>query len=152
MEQPDSGRKGRGVRLFSSVSEAERFRRPTDYVLLGLGGVLLVLSAVASDSAGATEAAAAAFIDSLPHVFDGLWAIAADIPVVWAAGLLVIAVVARARRGLVRDMLLAGRVRRARSPCSATASSRATGRRSTSSWATASRSRSPPGAWGWRSP
>ena len=48
------------------------------------------------------------FIDSLPHVFDGLWAIAADLPVVWAAGLLVIALVARARRGLVRDMLLAG--------------------------------------------
>ena len=45
-----------------------------------------MLSAVASDSAGATEAAAAAFIDSLPHVFDGLWAIAADLPVVWAVG------------------------------------------------------------------
>ena len=43
-------RSGRGVRLFSSVSEAERVRRPTDYVLLILGGVLLGISAIASSA------------------------------------------------------------------------------------------------------
>ncbi|MET0904000.1 MAG: lysylphosphatidylglycerol synthase transmembrane domain-containing protein [Acidimicrobiales bacterium] len=101
-------RSGRGVRLFSSVSEAERVRRPTDYVLLILGGVLLGISAIASSAAGDTEAATAALIQSLPHVFDGLWAVAADLPLVWAVGLVVVALVARARGGLVRDQLLAG--------------------------------------------
>ena len=97
-----------GIRLFSSVSEAERVRRPTDYALLVIGGVLLGLSALASNATEDTEAAASSFIASLPHLFDGLSAIAADLVVVWALVLVVIAATARGRRGLVRDQLIAG--------------------------------------------
>jgi uncharacterized membrane protein YbhN (UPF0104 family) len=96
------------VRLFSSVSDAERVRRPTDYALLTLGAVLLLLSAIASDAAEDTEAASASLVRSLPLVFDGLWEFAADLVVVWAAVLVVMAIVAEARRRLVRDQLLAG--------------------------------------------
>ena len=91
-------RSSRGVRLFSSVSEAERVRRPTDYVLLIVGGVVLGISAIASSAGGDAEAATAALIGSLPHVLDGLWAIAADLPIVWAIVLVVVAL-APARRG-----------------------------------------------------
>ena len=97
------------MRLFSSVSEAERVRRPTDYVLLVLGGVLLVLSAVASESSGATEAAAAAFVDVASRRCST--GCGRSPPTSRSCGppcLLVIAVVARARRRLVRDQLLAG--------------------------------------------
>ncbi|MFL6204316.1 MAG: YbhN family protein [Acidimicrobiales bacterium] len=95
------------VRLFSSVSDAERVRRPTDYALLTLGGALLLVSAIANDAAAGTEAATASFVRSLPLVFDGLWTFAADLVVMWALALVVIALVAKARRRLVRDQLLA---------------------------------------------
>jgi uncharacterized membrane protein YbhN (UPF0104 family) len=99
--------RSRGVRLFSSVSEAERVRRPTDYALLFLGGGLLGLSAIASDSADGAEAATAALIASLPNVLDGLWSLSVDLVLVWAVVLVVVAGVARGRRGLVRDQLIA---------------------------------------------
>jgi len=97
-----------GVRLFSSASEAERVRRPTDYALLVIGAILLGLSALATNPAQDTEAAASSFIASLPHVFDSIWAIAADLVVVWALVLVLIAVIAQGRRALVRDQLTAG--------------------------------------------
>ena len=95
-----------GVRLFSSVSEAERVRRPTDYALLVLGAALLGLSALASSTVEDTESATASFVASFPHLFDGVWALAADLVVVWSVVLVVMAAVANARRGLVRDLVL----------------------------------------------
>ena len=98
----------RGVKLFSSTSGAERVRRPTDAVLLGLGGLIILLTAIASDSSTGVEASATLFVDSLPGALDSLWRMAADFPLVWSLALIVIAIVADGRNGLVRDQILAG--------------------------------------------
>jgi uncharacterized membrane protein YbhN (UPF0104 family) len=95
------------VRIFSSASEAERARRPTDGVLLGSGAVLLVLGSIAGTAAQELEGGIAALVNSLPVVLDGLWTLAYDVPIVWAGALLVIALVARGRKALLRDQLLA---------------------------------------------
>ena len=67
-----------------------------------------MFSALVSSSAQGTEAATESFLDSFPVLLDGLWVLLADLPLVWAVGLVGIAFFARRRRGLVRDQLLAG--------------------------------------------
>ncbi len=106
--QPSEKPARRGVKLFSSTSGAERVRRPTDAVLLGLGGLVILLTAIASDASTGVEASATTFIDSLPGALDSLWRMAADFPLVWSLALIVIAIVADGRNGLVRDQILGG--------------------------------------------
>src|SRR5688572_29388501 len=98
---------GSWIRIFSSSSEAERSRRPTDAVLLILSSLLLGLGALVGSAAAEAEALLTSLVQSLPSALDGLWQIAADVAVLWAVVLVVTASIARARSGLVRDQLLA---------------------------------------------
>ncbi len=90
------------TRAFSVPAKPQRFRRPTDVVLLGLSFVILAVTAVAVDDPGDFETSFAQWLSNLPGLLDFLWEIAYDFVQIWV---LVVGVLALARRrwGLLRD-------------------------------------------------
>jgi uncharacterized membrane protein YbhN (UPF0104 family)/tRNA A-37 threonylcarbamoyl transferase component Bud32 len=94
------------ARAFAVPVEPQRFRRPTDAVLLGVSLVLLAVTAAAATGApGDLEAAFTAWLDALPATLDVLWSITYDFAQVWVVALLGLALVRR-RWGLARDLVV----------------------------------------------
>lgn len=101
-----AGRLRQGLRLFASVGEQPRARRATDVILLlssALGVTLVGLIAVPEPG---FSRAVTTFLAALPDVFDGMWQVLADLPVIWGVVLLV-ATFVRSHLKIGRDMLLA---------------------------------------------
>ncbi len=107
--EPGSSRLGSGrlsARAFAVPVRPNRFRRPTDGVLLGLSMVLLVVTATAATgSPGDFEVAFAAWLATLPNALDFLWNITFDLVQLCVLALLAVALLRR-RWGLVRDLLI----------------------------------------------
>lgn len=87
---------------FAVPSRPQRFRRPTDVVLLVLSLVVIAVTASAADDPGTFEQSFAAWLSSLPGFLDFLWGVTYDFVQVWT---LVVGAVALLRRrwGLLRD-------------------------------------------------
>jgi uncharacterized protein (TIRG00374 family) len=96
----------RGIRLFSHAQAQPRARRPTDFILLGLSLLGLLVVGVAAEPEPGYSLALTELLVSLPDALDGLWRVFADIPIVWSAAIFVIALV-RGRGAIARDMVLA---------------------------------------------
>ncbi len=96
----------RGLRLFAQTDDQPRARRATDVLLLGSSTLLLLSVALLSDPEPGFSNALSDFFAALPHTLEGMWQVLADLPVVWAAVVLIGALV-RHRRTIARDMVLA---------------------------------------------
>ena len=94
------------IRFFSSAADASRARRPTDVVLciVSLFGIS-VTTALAPDASDAS--ATASFLASLPGLLGWFWEIVLALALLWAAAVVVAALVGRGRRALFRDQFLA---------------------------------------------
>ena len=87
----------RGIRLFSHAQAQPRARRPTDFILLGLSLLGLLVVGVAAEPEPGYSHALTELLVSLPDALDGLWRVFADIPIVWSV---VIFAIALARGGV----------------------------------------------------
>jgi len=91
------------ARAFAVPSKPQRFRRPTDGVLVVLSSILLVVTAVAAgDQPGDLETSFATWLSDLRGVFDFVWNTAYDLAQIWVIVIGVLAI-ARRRWGLLRD-------------------------------------------------
>ena len=95
------------IRIFSSASDAPRARRPADAIVIvgSLIGVLLCL--VPAPAATQLDTSIATLLQKLPGLFGGVWEVAYDLLFVWPVVLLAATLVARGRKALFRDLLLA---------------------------------------------
>ncbi len=90
------------TRAFAVPSDPQRFRRPTDVVLLVLSLILLAVTASAVDDPGDFERSFADWLSNLPGLLDFVWKIAYDFVQIWVLVVGVLALVRR-RWGLLRD-------------------------------------------------
>ena len=90
------------TRAFAVPTDPQRFRRPTDVVLLVLSLVILAVTASTVDDPGDFEETFADWLASLPGFLDFFWTTVHDFVQLWV---LVVAVLALVRRrwGLLRD-------------------------------------------------
>lgn len=96
----------RGPRWFADSGDAPRSRRATDVIdLIVSAAVLALLTAVESPQPGFSRALAD-LLRSLPPMVDAVWQVIADLAVV-LAGLLAVIAVVRRRWAITRDLLLA---------------------------------------------
>ncbi|HKE54181.1 MAG TPA: hypothetical protein VKC55_05375, partial [Actinomycetota bacterium] len=96
------------IRFFSSATDADRARRPTDVILFVLSGVGLGLVSLFAPDRTAIDATTSRIVDALPGLFGWFWEIAHDLLILWPFVLLVASVVARHRLFLLRDQVLGG--------------------------------------------
>jgi uncharacterized membrane protein YbhN (UPF0104 family) len=96
------------IRFFSSPTDADRARRPTDVILFVLSGVGLGLVSLFAPDRTAIDATTSKIVDALPGLFGWFWEIAHDLLILWPLVLLVASVVARHRLFLLRDQILGG--------------------------------------------
>jgi len=93
----------RNVRLFAVPAGAQRFRRPTDIVLLvATGTIALAVGMVADQPPSGLQQGIMQVFASLPTLLDPLWQVSIDAAVVYAGFLLIISAV-RKHWGLLRD-------------------------------------------------
>jgi uncharacterized membrane protein YbhN (UPF0104 family) len=91
------------ARAFAVPARPQRFRRPTDGVLLVLSLVIVVVTAfAATDEPGDLETSFANWLASLPNLFDFVWSTAFDLAQIWVLAIGGLAI-ARRRWGLLRD-------------------------------------------------
>jgi uncharacterized protein (TIRG00374 family) len=102
----DSAPPARGPRLFSSVADARRTRRPTDVIVLAIG--LLIIAALWWPSPGPTgvDSDLARLLRGLGGVWNLLWDLSYAFLVIWPLLLIVIVVASRGRRRLLIDLTM----------------------------------------------
>jgi hypothetical protein len=96
----------RGVRFFASPTNEPRSRRASDVLAAAAAFVGLVLLGWIHLPPASFEKALVDLVDAFPDFLDGLWQLSYDLLVLWAAVLLVVALLRR-RPALVRDQLVA---------------------------------------------
>jgi uncharacterized membrane protein YbhN (UPF0104 family)/tRNA A-37 threonylcarbamoyl transferase component Bud32 len=98
----------RGIRLFSSAADAPRSRRPTDVVLLVL--TVLTVAGLSFPAPGPTsfDSLVTDLVRNLPGLFGWFWEISYDLLIAWMLVLVVVALVARGRKRLLVEEVLAG--------------------------------------------
>jgi hypothetical protein len=93
------------TRAFAVPARPQRFRRPTDAVLLVLSLVIMAVTAGAVDDPGEFENTLADWLSNLPGFLDFLWKITYDFVQIWVVIVGVLAL-ARHRWGLLRDWIV----------------------------------------------
>src|SRR5437763_8413858 len=96
-----------GIRVFSSGTDAPRARRPTDVVLLVLAAAGIVLCVAFAPGPTSVDRTLARLVSEVPGLFGWFWEISYDLLFIWAVVLMAGPAVARGRRGLLADELLA---------------------------------------------
>lgn len=96
----------RGPRWFADSADAPRSRRASDLIELVSGSLLLALLAAIESPQPAFTRALADLLRSLPSMVDAVWQVIADLGVVLAIVLVVVAA-ARRRWRIARDLVLA---------------------------------------------
>jgi hypothetical protein len=105
---PVAGAWRRGIRVFSSASDAPRSRRPTDVVLLALAVLTVVVLTFPAPGPTSIDSLVTNLVQGLPGLFGWFWEIAYDLLIVWSLVLIALALFARGRNGLLFEELLAG--------------------------------------------
>lgn len=103
-------RPARGIRFFSSASDAPRVRRPTDAILFVLALLSVALLSIPAPGPTAIDTAVTNLLTTLPGLFGWFWEISYDLLIGWALVLLVAPLIARGRLRLFVDEVLAGSV------------------------------------------
>ncbi len=96
----------RGLRLFASGGDQPRARRATDVILLAVSFVGIILVGLVAVPEPGISNAVTRFLLAFPDALTGMWQLFADLPVLWAA-IILVAAFARGRATVGRDMLLA---------------------------------------------
>jgi uncharacterized membrane protein YbhN (UPF0104 family) len=94
--------------VFSSASDALRSRRPTDVVLLALSGVALVVLTFPAPGPTSIDSLVTGLVQALPGLFGWFWELSYDLLIAWTLVLIAIALLARGRKRLLFEELLAG--------------------------------------------
>ena len=105
--RPKRARRVLHVRIFSSASDAPRSRRPIDAVLLVISLILVSTSMLPAPNATTTDTAVTNFLQGLPGTANGLWQVCYDLLLIWPVVLMVAMLVAKGRKRVLRDMVLA---------------------------------------------
>jgi hypothetical protein len=98
----------RGIRLFSSAADAPRSRRPTDVVLVVLTVVTVVVLAFPAPGPTSIDSLVTGLVQSLPGLFGWFWEISYDLLLGWTLVLVALALLARGRKRLLVEEVLAG--------------------------------------------
>jgi uncharacterized protein (TIRG00374 family) len=96
-----------GVRIFSSAPHAPRARRPTDAVLLVLAIIGMAALSVPAPGPTQLDTAVSELVATLPGLAGWFWEISYALLLIWSIALLVLTLVARARKRLFVDLLIA---------------------------------------------
>lgn len=99
----------RQLRLFAGAADEPRARRAGDVMLLVASALTLMVVTAVGDPPSRLEAALARMLAALPPFLDSVWTVFVKIPWV-SAGALLLAVLARRRWALGRDLALAALV------------------------------------------
>ncbi|MBT0994698.1 flippase-like domain-containing protein [Cellulomonas sp. DKR-3] len=104
----DPRRRFRAPRAFASAVGAPRLRRPTDVLLVVLGLLALVPLVLVAPGPTHLDAEVSRMLRELTGAWELLWSLAHAGLVIWALLLVLAALLARGRRRLVLEWLLAG--------------------------------------------
>src|SRR5262245_28400486 len=96
------------IRFFSSATDADRARRPTDVILFVGSALALVLVSLFAPDPTAADGTISKIVKDLPGLLGWFWEIAHDLLIAWPLVLLVSSVVATRRLFLLRDQVLGG--------------------------------------------
>jgi uncharacterized protein (TIRG00374 family) len=97
----------RGFRAYSSASDARRWRRPVDVVIVVLSVVLAAALTVAAPGPSGLDVAIENLLKDLPGLGGWLWEISFALLVIWPVLLMLAALARRGRRRLLGDYLAA---------------------------------------------
>ena len=98
----------RGIRVFSSASDAPKSRRPVDVVLLALAVLMLVVLTFPAPGPTSIDSLVTSLVQGLPGLFGWFWEISYDLLILWSLVLLALALFARGRKPLLLEEVLAG--------------------------------------------
>ena len=98
----------RGIRVFSSASDAPRSRRPTDVVLLALAVLTVAVLAFPAPGPTSVDSLVTGLVQALPGLFGWFWELSYDLLLAWTLVLIGLALFARGRKRLLLDEVLAG--------------------------------------------
>jgi uncharacterized membrane protein YbhN (UPF0104 family) len=98
----------RDIRVFSSASDAPRSRRPTDVVLLALSVLTIGVLTFPAPGPTSIDSFVTGLVQALPGLFGWFWEICYDLLLAWTLVLIVVALVARGRKRLLFEEVLAG--------------------------------------------
>jgi len=98
----------RGIRVFSSASDALRSRRPTDVVLLALAVLTVVVLTFPAPGPTSVDSLVTGLVQALPGLFGWFWELSYDLLIAWTLVLIALALFARGRKRLLFEELLAG--------------------------------------------
>ena len=96
------------IRFFSSATDADRARRPTDVILFAGSAVALGFVSLFAPDPTAADGTISRIVKDLPGLLGWFWEISHDLLIAWPLVLLVSSVVATRRLFLLRDQLLGG--------------------------------------------
>jgi hypothetical protein len=72
------------ARIFSSAADAPRARRPTDWLLLIISALALVLVTIPAPGPTSIDTAVADFVQAMPGLFGWFWEVCSFLLVAWA--------------------------------------------------------------------
>jgi uncharacterized membrane protein YbhN (UPF0104 family)/tRNA A-37 threonylcarbamoyl transferase component Bud32 len=98
----------RGIRLFSSAADAPRSRRPTDVVLLVLTVLTVAVLSFPAPGPTSIDSLVTDLVRDLPGLFGWFWEISYDLLIIWTLVLVALALLARGRKRLLFEEVLAG--------------------------------------------
>jgi tRNA A-37 threonylcarbamoyl transferase component Bud32/uncharacterized membrane protein YbhN (UPF0104 family) len=98
----------RDIRVFSSASDAPRSRRPADVVLGVLAVATVVVLAFPAPGPTSLDSLVTGLVQGLPGLFGWFWELSYDLLILWSLVLVALALLARGRKRLLLDELLAG--------------------------------------------
>jgi uncharacterized membrane protein YbhN (UPF0104 family)/tRNA A-37 threonylcarbamoyl transferase component Bud32 len=98
----------RGIRLFSSAADAPRSRRPTDVVLLALTVLTVAVLSFPAPGPTSIDSLVTDLVRNLPGLFGWFWEISYDLLIIWTLVLVALALLARGRKRLLFEEVLAG--------------------------------------------
>ena len=84
-------RRGIGIRIFSSASDAPRARRPTDVVLLVVAVLTVLVLSIPAPGPTTLDTNIANLVKELPGLFGWFWELAWNLLIVWAVVLMIMA-------------------------------------------------------------
>lgn len=105
--RPEPEKRHLHIRIFSSASDAPRARRPTDVVLLVVSIIGILLCFVPAPEPTDLDTSISNLVQDLPGLFGGLWEISFNLLILWPVVLLLATLIARGRKRLFVEMLVA---------------------------------------------
>jgi uncharacterized membrane protein YbhN (UPF0104 family) len=105
--RPEPEKRHLHIRIFSSASDAARARRPTDGAAFIFSTIGVLLCLVPAPDPTQLDTSISNLVQDLPGLFGGVWEISFNLLILWPLVLLLVTLIARGRKRVFGDMLLA---------------------------------------------